>query len=71
MILGFPDRNGMTLLEDLMYCNQGFECLHFVGEDGLPGKRGGRHISHPIRKKRSTNSDTYTFMPAQNALEDL
>lgn len=73
MILRFADGDRMAFLEDFVDCNKGFECLYFVCEDGLSvflircqwenpdiGVIGGR------KEKQS-----YTFIPAQNAAEDL
>ena len=58
----------MPFLKHLMHSDQGFECLYFVGKDGLA--RGEHEMSNAKNLETSFLS-TYTFMPAQKDWEDL
>ena len=67
--LAHDDR--VTFLEDLMYRNQSLECLNLVGKNGLPAIGDSWSVHFPFKAISLRLRDTYTFMPAQNAADDL
>jgi hypothetical protein len=52
----------MAFLENLVNCYKSFECLDFVGEDGL---------AYNVSTSSPWSWETYTFMPDQKDWEDL
>jgi hypothetical protein len=53
MILGFADGDRVAFLEHFVDCDEGFESLHFVCEDGLPvNKKLVRFCSQSGKRKK-------------------
>lgn len=59
--------DGVALLEDLVHGDERLECLHLVGEDGLPEWSAAVSSGAPGWVARPT----HTFMPDQNDCELL
>lgn len=71
MLLRLAHDNGVAFLENLMNRDESLERLHLVGKDGLPVKRHVSAMTSDNLLQSLTQSTTYTFMPAQNAADDL
>lgn len=74
VLLCLTDNHGVAFLEDLVYRDQSLECLNLVGEDRLPEK--DENMSATFRRTQNLSRspdvpETYTFMPAQKAADDL
>lgn len=65
MLLRLADDDRVSFLQHFMYCDDGFERLDLVGKNGL----SVQVMSANQYGRR--DKDTYTFMPAQKASEDL
>lgn len=76
VLLRFAHDNGVALLENFVDRDERLERLDLVGEDRLPATR--KHTSQsytpadiPYSSTSSAPQNTYTFMPAQKAADDL
>ena len=76
MLLCLAHDNGVALLENFVDRDERLERLDLVGEDRLPARR--KHTSQsytsgylPHSSSPSAPQNTYTFMPAQKAADDL
>ena len=74
VLLCLADNHGVAFLKNLVYRDQGLECLDLVGEDRLPGEDGNMSVTFGTTNTLPCSLDapeTYTFMPAQKAADDL
>lgn len=73
VLLRLADDHGVTFLKDLVYRDQGLERLDLIGEDRLPRMDTDMSATCAVNTIACLQDvpDTYTFMPAQKAADDL
>lgn len=73
VLLRLADDHGVAFLKDLVYRDQGLERLDLIGEDRLPRMDTDMSATCAVNTIACSQDvpDTYTFMPAQKAADDL